>query len=203
MFKKATGLGATTVIELVDAELSGIKNSGTLKATYTQAGVPAVGTLGSTALSWSDVGGAQTYEVTLNQVNPENGSNEIVLGETAGKVNGTADIHNDDVFLMVPQDMAADTQKLTITWRVKVYDNAEHAAANGGVGLLSETINTKDLSLYSDLMTSDSDDTHVGAINWTRNSFITYNITIGPRPIRFTAEVADWADEVNAFINVH
>lgn len=196
LFKKATGLGTTTVIELVDAELSGIKNSGTLKATFTQAGTPAVGTLGTTAFAWSDQAGTAGYEVTLNNVDPESGS-AIVLGEA---VNST---HNNDYFLMVPQNMAASTQTLTVTWRVKVYDTAEHATANSSTGLLSETTNTKALSLFSDLMTSDADDTSVSAVNWEINDFITYTITIGPKPIWFTAEVADWSTEENAYINVH
>ena len=196
LFKKAASLGETTVIELVDAELSNIKNAGTLTATYTPVGSPAVNTLGATATAWSSVTGSATYEVTLNDVDPEAGSG-IVLGES---VNTT---HQNDIFLMVPQDMAATTQTLTVTWKVKVYDTPAHATANSSTGLLSETTNTKALSLYSDLMTSDSNDTNVSAINWGKNNSIVYTITIGPKPIWFTAEVTAWDADQNAYINIH
>ena len=195
-FKKAQNLGETTVIELVDAELSGINNTGTLNATYAQNASPAVNALGTTSYAWASVTGAAGYEVTLNQADPESGS-EIVLAETASTV------HNDDIFLMVPQDMAADVQKLVVKWKVKVYDTAAHANDNGATGLLSETVNTKTLSLYSDLVTSDSDDTTVAAINWAKNNFITYNITIGPKPIWFTATVTGWDTEQNGYMNVN
>ena len=187
LFKKATGLGGTTVIKLVDAELSGIKNAGNFKASFTPA---ASGAAGTTAFAWADVTGSQGYEVRLNNVDPESGS-AITLGES---VNST---DNADYFLMVPQDMVADTQKITITWTVEVYDD------NDPANLLSTTTNTKTLSLYSDLMTSDSDDTGVSAVNWEINDFITYTITIGPKPIWFTAQVANWSLEENAYINVH
>lgn len=194
-FKKAASLGSTTVIELVDAELSNIKNTGTLTATYAQAAVPAVNTPGATTTSWGSVSGTAGYEVTVNTADPESGS-EIVLTESASTV------ANADIFLMVPQDMVASTQTLTVTWKVKVYDTEEHASANAGTGLLSETTNTKALSFYSDLKTSDTDDTSVSAINWVKNNFITYTITIGPKPIWFTAEVSPWASEQNGYFNV-
>lgn len=194
-FKKAANLGSTTVIELVDAELSNIKNTGTLTATYAQAAVPAVNTPGATTTSWGSVSGTAGYEVTVNTADPESGSG-IVLTESASTV------ANADIFLMVPQDMVASTQTLTVTWKVKVYDTEEHASANAGTGLLSETTNTKALSFYSDLKTSDTDDTSVSAINWVKNNFITYTITIGPKPIWFTAEVSPWASEQNGYFNV-
>ena len=199
-FKKVQNLGETTVIELVDAELSGINNAGTLNATYAQNASPAVNALGTTSYNWASVTGNATYEVTLNQVDPESGSG-IVLTESASTV------HNNDIFLMVPQTIAAATQKLTVTWNVKVFDTAENASSHatettvGNNGLLSITPNTKELSFYSDLKTSDTDDTAVSAIQWNRNSFITYTITIGPKPIWFTATVDNWATEQNGYFN--
>ncbi len=193
-FKKATGLGATTVIELVDAELAGINNAGTLTATYTQNASPAVNALGTTDYVWSAQSGAAGYEVFVNTANPENGS-AIVLTESASTV---ADA---DIFLMVPQTIAAATQKLNVTWNVKVYDTAAHATANGAEGLLSSTPNSAELSFYDDLKVSDTDDTAASAIQWARNSFITYTITIGPKPIWFTASVEGWAAEQNGYFN--
>lgn len=193
-FKKATGLGETTVIELVDAELAGINNAGTLTATYAQNASPAVNALGTTSYAWSSQSGAAGYEILLNTEDPEDGS-EIVLTESASTV---ADA---DIFLMVPQTIAADTQKLNVTWNVKVYDTAAHASANGSEGLLSSTLNSAELSFFSDLKVSDTDDTAASAIQWNRNDFITYTITIGPKPIWFTATVDGWAAEQNGYFN--
>ncbi len=195
-FKTVAGLAETTVIELMDADLTGIMNTGTLTATYALNASPAVNALGTTTTAWSSVSGSASYDLTLNNVNPEDAA-PIVLESTASTV------HNNDIFLMVPQTMAASTQKLVIKWKVKVYDTAAHATANGADGLLSETVNTKTLSLYSDLVTSDTDDTTVAAINWAKNNFITYNITIGPKPIWFTATVTGWDTEQNGYMNVN
>ena len=194
-FKKATGLGETTVIELVDADLAAIKNTGTLTATFTQNATPAVNALGTTDYEWNPVSGSAAYEVTVNTADPETGS-EIVLTESLTAVDST------DIFLMVPQDMEASTQKLTVKWNVKVYDTAAHATANGADGLLSSTPNTADLYFYSDLKASDAmDAADAPAIDWGRNNFITYNITIGPRPIWFTATVTEWDPEQNGYFN--
>lgn len=199
-FKKATGLGTTTVIELVDAELTGIKNYGKLTATYTQNDSPAVNAPGSTAYAWGSQSGNATYEVTVNTADPESGS-VIVLTESETAVDSV------DVFLMVPQEIAASTQKLNVTWNVKVFDTAanasSHASENtvGNNGLLSNTQNTAALSFFSDLKVSDTDDTAASAIQWARNSFITYTITIGPKPIWFTASVEGWAAEQNGYFN--
>lgn len=194
-FKKVTGLGGTTVIELVDAKLAGIKNSGTLTATYAKNASPAVNALGTTSTEWSAQAGTAGYDVFVNGNNPETTA-PVVLTESFSSV---ADA---DIFLMVPQDMAPTTQVLNLTWKVKVYDTAAHATANGSEGLVNETTNTKSLSFYSDLVTSDTDDTSVSPINWVKNYFVTYNITIGPKPIWFTATVADWATEQNGYFNV-
>ena len=193
-FKKAAGLGETTVIELVDAELVKIKNAGTLTATYAQNTSPAVNALGTTTTAWSAQSGEAGFEVKVNTADPESAS-PIALTETASTV------ANGDIFLMVPQDMAADTQAINVTWNVKVYDTAANANANGTTGLLSSTPNTATLSFYSDLKVSDTDDTAASAINWAKNSFVTYTITIGPKPIWFTAEVVDWATEQNGYLN--
>ena len=193
-FKKVTGLDDCTVIELTDVDLSGIKNAGTLTATYAQNASPAVNALGTTSTAWSDVTGTAGYQLTVNNVDPS--ATPVVLTTTAST------IHNNDIFLMVPQNMVADTQKITVKWNVKVYDSAAHATANDGTGLISTTPNTKVLSLYSNLVTSDSDDTSVAAINWTKNAYVNYTITIGPKPIWFTAEVTPWASVTNGYLNV-
>jgi hypothetical protein len=212
-FKKSSGLQNTTVVELVDAELSGIKNSGTLTATFARhmdttdpdipVEDPGVNKLGTTSTAWSGQSGSAGYEITLNQADPESGS-EIVLTESASTV------HKDDVFLMVPQDMAASTQALTITWKVKVYDNETNATANNGTGLASETTNTKTLYFYSDLVMDTYD--HDGnpdtpqipyPKNWIKNNAVIYTITIGPNPIYFTGTASSWNGETTGYFNVN
>ena len=109
---------------------------------------------------------------------------------------------------MVPQDMidkdGTNPQKLVVKWNVKVYDTAANAEANGTTGLQSTTQNTKTLYFYNDLMSSDaSNATSVAAINWAKNNFITYTITIGPKPIWFTGTVTTWDGEQNGYFNVN
>ena len=218
-FKKATGLGTTTVIELVEAKLQNIKTTGTLTATYTQNASPAVNALGTTATAWSSRAKAGTpieYDVTVNNVDPNPGATPdpvvVVLSESASTV------HNNDIFLMVPQTMvaaddtdedsgatcvAADEQKLVITWNVKVYDTEAHATTNDGTGLLSSTTNSATLSFKNNLRTQD-DSAAAAAINWEKNQQVNYTITIGPKPIWFTAEVTNWTTPASAgYFNVN
>lgn len=195
-FKTVTGLANTTVIELLDADLTGIKNSGTLTATFAQAGTPDVNALGTTTTEWADTTGNASYEITVNTVDPEDAT-PVKLTTSASTVDSL------DIFLMIPQKMATD-KKLTLKWRVRVYNTEADANTNdGSTGLVSETVNTKTLSLKDNLVTSDSDDTPVAAINWAMNNFITYTITIGPKPIWFTAEVTGWDTEQNGYMNVN
>lgn len=210
-FKKSSGLGTMTVIELLDAKLIGIKNTGTLTATYAQNASPGVNKIGTTTTAWSSQGGAQGYEIFVNTKNPEysapTATNPVLLSETASSV------ANGDIFLMVPQDMADDTQRLSVTWRVRVYDTADHATANAGTavgGMLSETVNTKTLEFKDDLVmeTWDHDSNpSTPAIprskNWVKNQFVTYTVTIGPSPILFTGSVANWDAEQNGYFNVN
>ena len=213
-FKKSGGLENTTVVELVDAELAGIKNSGTLTATFAQHKedhdndsttpdevVTGVNKLGTTSTAWSGVTGGASYEITLNQADPEDGD-EIVLTDSPSTV------HDKDIFLMVPQDMVASTQALVVTWRVKIYDDADNAAANNDVGVISETLNTKTLYFYSDLVmgTYDHDnDPETPQIpypkDWIKNNAVTYTVTIGPSPIYFTGTATNWSGEQNGYFN--
>ena len=189
---KTTTLESGTTIKLTDAKLQNIKTKGTLTATFTQAGTPAVNTLGSTNTTWSAQAKADTpvvYDITIGG-NDVSGSNKVALS-TEETTPTTADI-----FLMVPQDMvnspAADEQKLVVTWEV---------ITDGG----ATVTNTKTLSFKTDLKNGDDPNAAgYGAanINWAKNSFVTYTITIGPKPIYFTATVDEWATEQNGYFNV-
>ena len=157
----------------------------------------------------------------LASANPEVGS-EVVLTTTATTVEDA------DIFLMIPQDMVAKTdasnaQKLVVTWKVKIYDTAANATAIAGTtvgsnGLVSVTQNVKTLYLdecvksdepmYDDDNDSATDEvanpdyTAQANIDWARNAFVTYTITIGPKPIYFTATVTAWDAEQNGYFNV-
>ena len=39
-------------------------------------------------------------------------------------------------------------------------------------------------------------------LDWAKNASITYTLTIGPKPILFTAEVVDWDAETYGYFNV-
>ena len=201
------------MIELLDAKLIGIQNAGTLTATFTPVNTPAVNSLGTTATAWSAQSGSQGYEIFVNRgddmKNPEftapsTATNPVVLSDASATT-----VDNRAIFLMVPQTMADNTQKLAVTWRVRVYNSAEEATANAGTtagGLLSETINTKTLEFKDDLVMENWDDPNDGtdelverSHNWVKNQFVTYTVTIGPKPIYFTGTVASWDAEQNGY----
>ena len=185
-FKKATGVDSNTTIKLVEAQLKNIQTTGTLTATYAQAGTPAVNTPGTTTTTWSAQAIASspiTYDVFLNTSDPST-TNKIELTTTASTV------ADSDIFLMVPQTMIAKTgtnpQYLEVTWEV----------ITDGV----TTTNTKKLYL-DECVTAENGDTQAN-IDWAKNTFVTYTITIGPKPIWFTGVVTEWASEQNGYFDV-
>ena len=146
------------VITVTGASLSGVKNTGTLTTSYN-------GTDFST--SWGSQSGTQGYTVAVPAT---------ALTTTAATSGSVAD----DVFLMVPQNIVAGTQTLTITWTVKS-------------GADAEITNTATVDL-NDIKTSA--DAH---IDWVKNSQVTYTITIGPKPIYFTGSVEGWTATEGAY----
>ena len=193
-FKFKTNLTTTelenTKVYLTEAKLVDIRTQRTLNAAYT--------TTDGTSTSWADGTDAAAkadtpadYEIYVTADGTSTSKNvsstdKIDLTRTATTPAAS------EVFLMVPQTMVAkagtNPQVLHVEWDV----------VTAGV----TTHNSKDLYFYSDLVTSDTDDTSVGAINWAKNNSITYTVTIGPKPIRFTADVASWDGETNGYLNV-
>lgn len=153
------------VVTVTGASLSGIQNSGTLTTAYS------VSETGNITHTWGSQSGTKSYTIAVPS---------SALTTTAA----ASGVAADDVFLMVPQTIAADTQKLTITWTVKS-------------GTDAEITNTKTIDL-NDIKTSG--DVH---INWDKNSQVRYTITIGPKPIYFTATVADWGTELNGVYEIN
>lgn len=196
---KTTSLDASTTVKLLDAKLYKVKTSGTLSANYDASATP------KTSTTWSDQALASTpveYDVTFNSANPEISDNTtwIELGTTAlpaavGTENPAADI-----FLMVPQDMVSKTdatnaQYLEVTWEVTTGTGASAVT----------TRNSQKLYFKNDLKNGDDPSASGYAaadINWAKNNFITYIITIGPKPIYFTATVENWGAEQSGYFNV-
>lgn len=186
-FKKASDVDANTTIKLVDAKLNNIQTEGNLTATYTPQTSPAVNVIGTTTTTWSDQAIAGTpivYDVFVNGSNPESGS-EIALTTTASTV------ANGDIFLMVPQTMIAkdgtNPQYIEVTWQV----------ITDGV----TTTNTKKLYL-DECVTAEGGDTQAN-IDWAKNNFVTYTITIGPKPIWFTGTVTQWDSEKTGWYDIN
>ena len=104
-----------------------------------------------------------------------------------------------DIFLMVPQDMVdktdANAQYLEVTWEVTTGSGASAVT----------TRNSQKLYFKNDLKNGDNPSATGYAaadIDWAKNNFITYTITIGPKPIYFTATVENWDAEQNGYFNV-
>ena len=177
---------ATTKVYLTDAKLIDIRTERTLGAAYNAS-------TGAPTTTWADgtdgVAKADTpanYEIFVNGKDVTSAAaNKVDLTRTLTSVTAS------EVFLMVPQVMVAQSgtnpQAIRISWDV-VTDNVTIS-------------NTKTLYL-DECTTTDGGDVQAN-IDWAKNNFITYNITVGPKPIRFTADVSTWADEQNGYFNVN
>lgn len=168
---------ANTKVYLTDAKLINIKTTGTLSATYAT---------GATTTTWSDVQTPAGYEVFVNGNDvTEAEANRVDLNRTATTV------ANSEVFLMVPQTMIAQSgtnpQIIRVNWDV----------VTDGV----TTHNQKDLYL-DECVTTDGGSTQAN-IDWVKNYSVVYTITIGPKPIRFTATVDPWAEAKNGYYSVN
>ena len=167
-------------VYLKDARLSGIKNAGTLTSGFN-------GT--ATSTTWSAQSGNQSYEI-------------FILGADINNQLLTADADDaasadEDLFLMVPQAMVdkakTNPQALYLKWDIE--------------DLVTGVTTENEATVYfkNDLKNGD-DPTATGyaakEIDWAKNMFVTYTITIGPQPILFTAEAGTW-DAETGFFNVN
>ena len=188
---------ANTEVKLVDAKLYNVQTKGTLSATYAQNASPAVNALGTTTTTWGSQAIAATpvvYDVTVNNSNPES-SNKITLTTTASTV------HQNDVFMMVPQNMIAPAFSATPNVPANLSSKAQYILVTWDV-VTDGVTTTNTRALYLDqCTTTDGGDTQAN-IDWAKNQFVTYTITIGPKPIWFTGTVEAWADEQNGYFNV-
>ena len=160
---------ANTNIKVNSAKFGNINNTGTLTSSYD-------GTTFGTA--WSAVSGTAEYTIAVPADNL-----------TATAANSGSDAN--DVFLLVPQTMLANTepaaQYITVTWTV----------TTDGVA----TQNTKKIYL-DDCFSTDGGSTPAD-IDWAKNNFVTYVITIAPNQILFTGAAAAWDAEKTGYYNIN
>ena len=162
-------------LPLPNAQLTGVYNTNTLTTSYTAG---ATANAGTTAYNWGAASNAVGYDITVNSSTPA--SSNVTLTRDATTLVAA------DAFLMVPQTIAASQQKITLTWTVTT-----------GTGVTQTvTTNTKVIDL-NDIKNGESH------IDWAKNAQVTYTITIGPKPIYFTATVDGWAAETNGTISVY
>lgn len=182
-----------TTIKLTDAKLYNVLTTGTLTAAYN-------GSATSTTWSAQATPSATPYEIFIDGADIAN----KVLTKTAYPASEVAS----DVFLMVPQEMVTPTfsgtphnlantsnkaQALVVEWDVIYTDTG------------ATIHNTKTLFFDTDLKTTDNITASAANmdLDWDKNKSIIYTITIGPKPILFTAEVAAWDAETNGYYNVN
>lgn len=169
---KTDNTDANTTVTLTNAQLVDVYKTNTLTTSYAAGASANAGTF---SYNWGTASAAQGFDVTVDGATPS--ATNVVLSTS----NSTCTLA--DEFLMVPQTIADNTQKITLTWEV---------TTNGVT-----TENTKVIDLY-DILTSTDDN-----ITWAKNSQVTYTITIGPKPIYFTAAVDAWDSVINGAISVN
>ena len=130
---------------------------------------------GTFSYNWGTATTAADFDITISGATPSTTNRVLSTSETACTAA--------DTFLMVPQTIADNSQKLTVTWTV----------STAGV----VTTNTKTIDLYDILDSSE------GHITWEKNNQIAYTIIIGPKPIYFTAAVTGWDSETTGSISVN
>ena len=129
--------------------------------------------------AWSAVSGAATYSIPV---------------DASTALTATATNYGDDetgIFLLVPQTMLANDQAnaqyITVTWDV----------ITDGV----TTTNTRKIYL-DDCVTTDQGSTPAN-IDWAKNNFVTYVITIAPNQILFTGAAENWDAEKTGYYNIN
>lgn len=130
----------------------------------------------ATSTVWSAVSGTESYDIA----------------HPAGALTATAStVAAADVFLMVPQTMLvnsnANAQYIEVSWNT----------TTNGVSVP----NTKKIYL-DDCVTEDGGSTAAN-IDWVKNNFVTYIITIAPEQIYFTGVAEGWAGETIGYYNIN
>lgn len=170
-----------TEVILTNAQLQAIKTSGTLTVAYDKDAAT-----NKTTYTWDGQGDPDGYNITIDGATPSATNLKLTTSEST--------CAEGDIFLMVPQAIADNTQKITLTWLVKTFAVGANHSSDAP---LSVTTNTKVIDLY-DITTDGAAHGASNGITWDQNHQVTYTITVGPKPIYFTATVDEWTTPVEA-----
>lgn len=187
---------ANTSITVNSAEFGHIKNSGDLTASYQnvdnqgrisgETGYDSSSAALGTATRWSDVDGDASYDIAVPA---------SALTAVAANSNSEAN----DIFLLVPQVMIAPTRNgsgVVTNDATAQYIDVEWTVTTNGVDI----VNSK--RIYLDECVSTDGGNVQANIDWEKNHFVTYTITIAPKQILFTGAVASWEDVQNGYFDV-
>lgn len=196
-FVKSRDVSSDTVIELLDAKLENINTEGDLTVAYTPPVSPGQDVMGTTSFHWINVDTPESYEITVNGVDPSYDSgtgiatDPITLGYTQTVATG-------DIFLMIPQYLwpygHANRQRIHFWWRV-----------DGG-----EVQETDDTYLSESKKAIGSDDSS-GIAEWRINQMVTYTVVIRTAALEFgtnddpevTVDIAPWpTEDVDGYIQI-
>ena len=168
----------TTAAIVADANTDIVVNSASFEKINNTGTLTASYNGTATSTAWSNVSGTASYAIAVPSGNL-----------TATAANSGDD--DDDIFLLVPQTMLAKTetnaQYIPGTWTV----------TTDGVA----TENTK--KIYLDECVSTDGGSTQANIDWDKNNFITYIITIAPNQILFNAQVTGWDTEEIGYYNIN
>jgi hypothetical protein len=179
-----------TTIKVTDVKLYNALTTGTLTSAYN-------GTATTTTWSAQATPSASPYEVYVNGAD----INNFELTATAAPATNNAA----DIFLMVPQAMVTPAFTTTPNIPANLSNKPQYLVVEWDVITDGVTThNSRALYFDTDLKTTDNITAAAAAmdLDWEKNASITYTLTIGPKPILFTAEVTSWADETNGFFNI-
>lgn len=165
-----------TDIAVTSASFGHINNTGTLTATFDGS---------ATATAWSAVSGDAAYTIALPAGN---------LTATAAN---SGNVEN-DIFLLVPQTMVAPTRSAGVVTddSTAQYIDVAWTITTDGI----PTNNSKRIYL-DECMSTDGGSTSAD-IDWAKNNFVTYIITIAPNQILFTGEATVWDAEQFGYYNI-
>lgn len=168
-----------TNIKVDSAKFHHINNAGTLTASYVDA-------KDSTATAWSAVSGDAAYQIAVPA------DTLTITAANSGKV-------KDDIFLLVPQVMVAptrDANNIVTDDATAQYIHVYWTVTTDGI----ETHNNRKVYL-DECVTTDNGDVQAN-IDWKKNNFVTYIITIAPNQILFTGSAYEWDPEQTGYYRI-
>jgi len=175
-FFKTDCTDPSTTVKLAKAQLVDVYKTNTLTTAYTSDALWTKLAPGTFSYNWGTAEDEADFDVKIDGATPTDVA-PVTLTTTA------TNCALGDNFLMVPQTIADNGQKITLKWTV----------TTAGV----TTTNTKTIDLY------DIKDSSSNVIQWSKNLQVAYTIVIGPKAIYFTAATTGWDTEKTGTISVN